>query len=116
MTVCFVCYVSLWFSYKSMSSSSGPQNPHNIYPYVERKKGEDELPPDYFSLLSLMFGLIGLMMKTKWGCWCSIICCFASLANAKHGQMDIKQMFASFSFAIVGLISNYFSPLYAEKH
>ena len=94
-----------------MSIKQGEQNPNNIYPFMERKKTEDELPPDYFSLLSLAFGLIGLMMKKKWGSWFSLLFVLASIVNAKKGTTDMKQFLASFSFAFVGLISNYFAAV-----
>jgi hypothetical protein len=98
-----------------MSIRQGEQNPNNIYPYIERKKTEDELPPDYFSILSLVFGLVGLMLKKKWGSWVSLVFVMASVVNAKKGSSDLKQFLASFSFAFVGLISNYFAAVNKQE-
>jgi len=41
----------------------GKKSEENLRAFMPRKLTEDEMPPDYFALLSLMFGVVGMMMK-----------------------------------------------------
>lgn len=39
-----------------------------ITPFVRPRMDPDQLPPDYFALLSLTFGVVGLMVKVGLRC------------------------------------------------
>jgi len=69
---------------------------------------EDEL--DYFSLLSLMFGMMGLFLRYRIFVWQALVCCIISFANAKTSDVDLKHILSSFSIAIMGLGMAYFGP------
>ncbi|GLJ39994.1 hypothetical protein SUGI_0818350 [Cryptomeria japonica] len=44
----------------------------------------------------------------KLGSWLAIICCAQSLANMRNVENDLKQIIMAMTFAIMGLVSNYF--------
>eukprot|EP00903_Cladosiphon_okamuranus_P005328 g5326.t1 len=81
-----------------------------ITPFVRPAINPDQLPPDYMALLSLTFGVAGLMLKSTWASWASVFCCVSSLGNMKADESDPKQIVCSVLFACIGLFMNYFGP------
>ncbi|KAK3233848.1 hypothetical protein CYMTET_55880 [Cymbomonas tetramitiformis] len=68
---------------------------------------EDEIPPDWMALLSLIFGIVGTMAKYKLGAWLSLLCAISSLANIRPKEADTKQIICSCSFAVMSITTNY---------
>ncbi|CAN0260026.1 unnamed protein product [Ectocarpus sp. 6 AP-2014] len=81
-----------------------------ITPFVRPPINPEQLPPDYLALLSLTFGVAGLMLKSTWASWASVFCCMSSLGNIKVHEADPKQIGCSVLFACMGLFMNYFGP------
>lgn len=65
---------------------------------------------DYYALLALMFGLLGLFLKYRIFVWQAVVCCVISFANMKNADIDTKQLLSSFSLSIMGLVMAYFGP------
>uniref|UniRef100_A0A7S2Y0W3 Protein Asterix n=1 Tax=Fibrocapsa japonica TaxID=94617 RepID=A0A7S2Y0W3_9STRA len=98
----------------NLGGVENPRNPNMIRRFYREKLDPDQLPPDYIALLSLVFGIMGLMLKYKLCAWLSVFCCMSSMANIKNSEMDIKQIACSVMFAMMGLFMNYFGP--TPKH
>lgn len=67
------------------------------------------------ALLSLIFGLVGLLGKMRLGSWLALFACISSLANVKKSSADYKQMMCSVTFAVMGLWMNYFRVPYDAR-
>ncbi|CAN0011853.1 unnamed protein product [Heterosigma akashiwo] len=93
-----------------MMMSTDPRRPNAVHKFYREKLDQEQLPPDYIALLSLVFGIMGLMLKYKLCAWLSVFCCMASMANIKSSEVDIKQVACSLMFALMGLFMNYFGP------
>lgn len=78
-----------------MASKGDPRRPENITELPHVKLDPEDLPVDYWAILSLLFGIGGLMMRYKVSAWLALFSCVASLANMKTAQMDVKQVLAS---------------------
>jgi len=48
-----------------------PRRPNEAHPYRAPKIKEEDQSPDYMALLSLVFGMFGLLLKVP----CSCLCC-----------------------------------------
>ena len=81
-----------------------------VVPLVRRKSDPDELAPDYMGLLSLLCGLAALYMRIKVCSWAALFLWLNSMATAKPAELDYKQAFMSFVFAVISLMLNYFGP------
>eukprot|EP00741_Cyanophora_paradoxa_P015427 tig00020875_g14890.t1 len=95
---------------RSSPTGGDPRKPSAEKRYVERKLNDDELPADYLSLLSLLNGMVGLWMRQRIFAWLALFCTLSSLANIRWSTVDPKQLLCSVTFAITGLILNYFGP------
>ena len=91
-------------------SSAGPRSAARAVPLVRRKSDPDELAPDYMGLLSLLFGLAALYMRIKACSWIALFLWLNSMATAKPKELDYKQAFMSFVFAVMSMLLNYFGP------
>merc|ERR1712072_141028 len=87
-----------------------PRRMDQVKKYQPHKFSPDELPPDYMALLSLVLGIAGLMMKMKILAWLAFLACVSSIANMKNSEADMKQLFCSFSFSVMGLVMSYIAP------
>mmetsp|Transcript_25692 Transcript_25692/g.89495 ORF Transcript_25692/g.89495 Transcript_25692/m.89495 type:complete len:112 (-) Transcript_25692:85-420(-) len=87
-----------------------PRMPDKVTALPEEKVNQDDLPPDWMAILSLIFGICGLWLRYKWAAWGALFTCIASLANMKPAEIDFKQVAASVTFAIMGLVMNYAAP------
>ncbi|EKX32475.1 hypothetical protein GUITHDRAFT_82283 [Guillardia theta CCMP2712] len=87
----------------------GAKRPDLVRPYTPPPPiPQEELPPDYMALLSLLFGLLGLLLKYKICSWLALYACLSSVANVKKSEVDLKQIASSLIFALMGLSMNYF--------
>jgi len=89
-----------------MASSGDPKVATRIRRY-ERKVNPEELPADWLALASLVFGVMGLMMRYKFAAWLALFTCMGSVANMSKQEMDLKQVFCAVLFAVMGLVMNY---------
>lgn len=78
--------------------------------YTPRKIKDEELPPDYMQLLSVIASVVGLMLKYKYVSWIGLLACVSSLANMKKSEYDLKQVITTILMSIMGLFLNYFGP------
>jgi hypothetical protein len=72
-----------------------PKRPAAVRSYKREKLSPEDLPPDYYALLSLVMGIIGFVMKHKLCAWGALFACMGSIANVKMAQLDMKQMSCS---------------------
>jgi len=87
-----------------------PKDENNVNKLQREVPEPDDLPPDYMGLLSLLCGLISLFMKSKLASWFAVFLWLNSVATAKTSEMDYKNTFISFIFAVASLSINYFGP------
>ncbi|EFJ10500.1 hypothetical protein SELMODRAFT_177892 [Selaginella moellendorffii] len=88
---------------------SDPRLPSAARPYVPPVVLPQDLPPDYSSLLAVMFGILGIMLRNKIGSWLALIFCAQSLANMKNLENDLKQVVMALAFVVMGMATNYLS-------
>ncbi|GBG46982.1 hypothetical protein CBR_g90015 [Chara braunii] len=88
---------------------SDPRMPSAAKKYVPTITSPDEVPPDYLSLFAIMAGILGVLLKYKLGSWIALLACAASLANMKNMENDLKQVVCAATFAVMGLVTNYFT-------
>ena len=86
------------------------KRPEKVYKYLKERVDPDQLPPDYVALLSLLCGICGLMLKYKLLAWFALFFCLCSIATVKQSEMDMKQLACTVTFAVMGLVMNYFTP------
>jgi len=67
--------------------------------------GEDPVP-DYMNVLSMIFSMMGLMMKLKWSAWVALFCSSISFANSRVND-DTKQILSSFMLSISAVVMSY---------
>lgn len=85
---------------------SDPRSSKHIT-YFSQISSSEEPPPDYYMLLSLLFSMMGFLMREAWCSWVGLILLVCSISNARLNSMDISQMFMTFSMIGVGLAVNY---------
>ena len=76
-------------------------------PYTAPPLDPDALPSDYMALLSVLFGMIGLMFRIKIFAWMAAFTCISSMSTVRFDELDVKQVVCSVIFAIMGLLVNY---------
>jgi len=92
-----------------MQKSSVVRRPDLIKPYIPPPPvHQEDLPPDYLALLSLIFGLVSITAKYKIAAWAGLFALLASMANVKKSEMDLKQITCSVTFSTMGLFMIYF--------
>ncbi len=65
----------------AMADKSDPRMPSAARPYVPALVDPNDLPPDYSSILAIIFGIAGVMMRVRFSCfsfafWNPIFLCF----------------------------------------
>jgi len=93
-----------------MPSDTKPNDPRR--PSAERtfKLTLPQEDVDYMAMLGLLFGMMGLLLKFRVFVWQALICCVMSAVNMKTTDFDFKQLFSTFSIAVMGLIMAYVGP------
>mmetsp|Transcript_18362 Transcript_18362/g.29880 ORF Transcript_18362/g.29880 Transcript_18362/m.29880 type:complete len:112 (+) Transcript_18362:513-848(+) len=81
----------------------------SVNEYVPDKLDLDQLPPDYMSLLALMFGLLAYLLVTPVFSWMSLLCWLSSLANMSYTLFDFRQIVCATTCVCLGLYANYFN-------
>ncbi|MCO5583580.1 hypothetical protein L7F22_037493 [Adiantum nelumboides] len=90
--------------------SSDPRLPSAARPYVPPLLNPQDLPPDYSSFLSILFGIARIMLRYKFASWLALICSAQSLANMRDFENDLKQIVMAVRFALMGIATNYLGP------
>jgi hypothetical protein len=91
-------------------TSSGDPRSSSRLVYYNSVRSPDEVSADYYSFASLAFGLIALTLRIKAAAWLAFFTCLSSLANQKRSEREVKQVFTSVGFAVLGLVLNYITP------
>jgi hypothetical protein len=94
----------------AMADKSDPRMPSAARPYVPALVDPNDLPPDYSSILAIIFGIAGVMMRQKAASFLSLVFIAQALANMKNYENDLKQIVMALTFAVMGLITNYLGP------
>lgn len=87
-----------------------PRMPEAARKYVPPVLKPEEQPFDFSSMFSIMAGLIGVMLRQKAGSWVSLIFAAQALANMRNPENDLKQIVCALTFAVMGIVTNYFGP------
>eukprot|EP00246_Nothoceros_aenigmaticus_P000912 TRINITY_DN11162_c0_g1_i1.p1 TRINITY_DN11162_c0_g1~~TRINITY_DN11162_c0_g1_i1.p1 ORF type:complete len:104 (-),score=14.89 TRINITY_DN11162_c0_g1_i1:563-874(-) len=93
-----------------MASASDPRLPSAAKPYNPPAVASQDLPPDYSSLIAILFGIAGVMLRHKAASWLALVFCVHSLANMRNAENDLKQIVMAATFALMGLLTNYMGP------
>ncbi|KAI9145751.1 hypothetical protein BKA69DRAFT_1049460 [Paraphysoderma sedebokerense] len=97
------------------SDKAKPRFPRTVDPRRQElavafrpSKLQEEPEGDLFQALALVFAVVGLVMRTKYGNWAALMCSLVSIARRKASQKDSRSPFEStIILTIVGLVSNY---------
>mmetsp|Transcript_10225 Transcript_10225/g.31230 ORF Transcript_10225/g.31230 Transcript_10225/m.31230 type:complete len:114 (+) Transcript_10225:107-448(+) len=95
---------------KDGSSGSDPKRPDAKVPWIMYKTDKEEQPPNYYSVMSLVFGMIAITMKVKLHAWLCLLFCIANLATSRFSDMDVKQTLGSVMLAIMTFGTVYLQP------
>ncbi|CAI7778908.1 unnamed protein product [Closterium sp. NIES-53] len=95
----------------SVSTSGDPRRPDAVKKYVPPVVNAEDLPIDMASMMAIFFGIAGVMMRQKLACWLALLCAAQALANMKYVEHDLKQIITALSFAVMGIVTNYFAPV-----
>ncbi|KAL6046683.1 Protein Asterix [Balamuthia mandrillaris] len=95
--------------HKGLSSKIGgdPRRPAEERKFNLSTRNPEE-NPDYISMLSLMLGLFGLLMKYRIFSLASFTCCIIAVANMKYSEVDVKQLISCFVISTMGIFMAYF--------
>ncbi|XP_024393925.1 protein Asterix [Physcomitrium patens] len=93
-----------------MADKSDPRMPTAVKHYVAPLVNPNDLPPDYSSLLAIIFGILGVMMRQKIASWFSLVFIAQSLTLMKNPENDLKQIIMALTFAGMGFFTTYFGP------
>ena len=85
-------------------SSKDPRRVDRIHHWGLESVDPDQFPPDYFALLSLVLGFIGVVTASKAAALLGLFFSVASVANVQKSSMDIKQLATSVLFSIVTVV------------
>eukprot|EP01102_Stenamoeba_stenopodia_P021626 TRINITY_DN8773_c0_g3_i4.p2 TRINITY_DN8773_c0_g3~~TRINITY_DN8773_c0_g3_i4.p2 ORF type:complete len:125 (+),score=16.61 TRINITY_DN8773_c0_g3_i4:47-421(+) len=96
---------------RSMSSNSTEAQKTMLANPFLKKGGESgestDTPPDFMSVLSLMFGMVGLLTRYRIFALNSLVCFVMWLANMRTADLDVKQIISSSSVVLLGLVMAY---------
>ncbi|OMJ66651.1 hypothetical protein SteCoe_36436 [Stentor coeruleus] len=84
-----------------------PRRPESIIPFKDCVLNSSEVPPDWFSFLSVMCAMIGFMLRIKWAAWASLLMFISGYTSSRSSTMDYSQIFTSFSMILISLVTNY---------
>ena len=75
-----------------MSSIKDPRDIGRTRKYEEFVESDEA---DFLALLSLVFGISGLMMRYKLAAWLGLFTSLASITTMRKEEMDMKQILCS---------------------
>ncbi|KAK4527914.1 hypothetical protein GAYE_SCF46G5847 [Galdieria yellowstonensis] len=95
-----------------MSSTGGedPRRPSQVVPFQPPIKKEETTVTDFFSMTSMSFGMLAVVMKVRYFAWLSFIMAVAYASNSRFSQVDVKQLVSAVGLSIVILLISYLSP------
>ena len=76
-------------------------------PYKRATYPSDDLPPNWTSVLALLLGIAGLMMRQKPIAWAALGACMVTLGTLRYSRIDFKQLVTCVAFSFIGLALNY---------
>mmetsp|Transcript_12921 Transcript_12921/g.24609 ORF Transcript_12921/g.24609 Transcript_12921/m.24609 type:complete len:114 (-) Transcript_12921:444-785(-) len=92
---------------KASAFSGDPRQPLSAIPYRRKPLRDEELPPDFTAMLSVLLGLMGTMAKNRLAAWGALFAAASSLANIRYAEVDFKQIMCSCSFAVMAVVTSY---------
>jgi len=88
-----------------------PRMPSRVKPFKQTEIKAEDLPVDISSLIGIVCGLVGVMMRQKIGCLLAIIFVAQSIANVRSWEHDLKQIMCALTFACMGITTIYLAPV-----
>lgn len=88
--------------------------PSAVIPYRRKTLKDDELPPDVWAMLSVVFGLMGTLLKNKAAAWMAFFTAMASLSNMRYPEADMKQILCSCAFSVMAVVTSYLKREFKE--
>ncbi|PXF47057.1 Protein Asterix [Gracilariopsis chorda] len=67
----------------------------------------EQLPPDYYALLALMFAFAAVLTKVKMHSWLTFLFCVSSLANQRFSCTDLKNNLAFAALIVLTFVSTH---------
>jgi len=65
---------------------------------------------DYMFVISMVLGATAMFVKYRILAWGCLVSCVIGWVNMKQGEPIMKQLFSSFSLALIGLVLAYVGP------
>jgi len=93
-----------------MRSVEDPRRQDAVTPMKMKRRSEEgkiEAMATYMSLLAMLCGIMGIVLKWKLMAFQSILCSLIAYVNTKTAEQDIKQILSSVSIALMGLMMCY---------
>lgn len=88
-------------------SRTDPRSAARITPIHILPPSVEELPPDHYSLLALVFALMAITLKVKLYSWITCLLSLASLVNARYSTTDLKAFLATISLVVLTFMSTH---------
>ncbi|GJD12318.1 hypothetical protein Gasu2_64110 [Galdieria sulphuraria] len=92
------------------SQNDDPRRPSQVVPFQPPRKEEETTITDFFSMTSMSFGMLAVVMKVRYFAWLSFIMAVAYASNSRFSQVEVKQLVSSIGLSIVILLISYLSP------
>lgn len=70
------------------------------------RRAEDEAM-DYLNMAPIILGMLGYFFKWKIASWLALFACLSSMARMRTAEIEIKQVFGPFLFAVMGIVNNH---------
>eukprot|EP00850_Spirogloea_muscicola_P012886 SM000085S23236 [mRNA] locus=s85:194508:195492:- [translate_table: standard] len=92
------------------SGGADPRQPQRAAKYTPPVVKPEDQPLDVASMVAIIMGILGVMLRQRHATWLSIVFCAQALANMRNAEQDLKQIVCAFTFAVMGIVTNYFGP------
>eukprot|EP00871_Galdieria_phlegrea_P001404 jgi/Galph1/2264/GphlegSOOS_G955.1 len=100
----------IW-SFMSQNHMDDPRRPSEVIPFQPPQKSEETNMTDFFSMTSMSFGMLAVVMKVRHFAWFSLIMAVAYASNCRFSQVEIKQIASAIGLSMVVLLISYLSPV-----
>eukprot|EP00275_Glaucocystis_incrassata_P001615 EC123494.1.p2 GENE.EC123494.1~~EC123494.1.p2 ORF type:complete len:108 (+),score=10.80 EC123494.1:120-443(+) len=95
---------------KNTGGPVDPRKPSAEKRFVRKRLTDEELPLEWFAMLSILCSMAGIWSKQRILSWAGAFLVASSLANIRYTGYDSKQIMSATLFASLGLLLNYFGP------
>uniref|UniRef100_A0A6T6LFT2 Uncharacterized protein n=1 Tax=Rhodosorus marinus TaxID=101924 RepID=A0A6T6LFT2_9RHOD len=80
-------------------ASTDLRRPNEKVPWVLYKLDKEDIAPNYYTIVSLVFGVMAITMKVRLHAWLCLLFSLAQLTTTNFSEMDFKQTVGSVMLA-----------------